>query len=148
MKELSTEIEIKAPAARVWQILTDQDALAEWNSFIPSMDGQLQEGSQLVVKMTPPKGMAMTFRPTVLKVEEERELRWLGRLLMPGIFDGEHSFLIEPSGNDAVKFSQREKFSGILVPLMGLIGVFRNTNDGFEQMNEALKQRAESDPLQ
>jgi len=37
----------------------------------------------------------MTFRPTILKAEPERELRWLGRLLLPGLFDGEHVFEIE-----------------------------------------------------
>jgi hypothetical protein len=26
----------------------------------------------------------MTFKPTVLNVENERELRWLGRFLLPG----------------------------------------------------------------
>ncbi len=31
-----------------------------------------------------------TFRPTVLVAEPNRELRWLGRLFMPGPFDGEH----------------------------------------------------------
>ena len=39
----------------------------------------------------------MTFRPTVLAVNPGRELRWRGQLLLPGIFAGEHSFLIEPT---------------------------------------------------
>jgi len=26
-----------------------------------------------------------------------RELRWLGRLLIPGLFDGEHSLRLEPT---------------------------------------------------
>ncbi len=43
-----------------------------------------------------------------------------------------------------MRFHQGERFTGILVPLMGLIGVFRNTQDGFEAMNHALKGRAES----
>ncbi len=43
-----------------------------------------------------------------------------------------------------MRFHQGERFTGILVPLMGFIGVFRNTQDGFEAMNQALKRRAES----
>ena len=144
MKELSTQIEINAPAARVWQTLTDTEALSEWNPFIASIEGQLEEGSRLKVRVTPPKGMAMTFRATVIKIEQGRELRWLGHLLMPGVFDGEHYFTIEPSGEGGVRFHQGERFTGILVPLMGLIGVFRNAQDGFEAMNQALKRRAES----
>jgi hypothetical protein len=83
----------------------------------------------------------MTFKPTVLAVEPDRELRWLGRLLVPGIFDGEHIFYIEPLNQARSRFTQAERFSGILV------GLFRGTLDktelGFEQMNAALKARAE-----
>jgi hypothetical protein len=34
----------------------------------------------------------MRFRPTVLKAEPPRELRWLGHFVFRGIFDGEHIF--------------------------------------------------------
>ena len=34
MKELRTEIEINAPAERVWQILTDPAHFSDWNPFI------------------------------------------------------------------------------------------------------------------
>jgi hypothetical protein len=93
------------------------------------------------VRIEPPGGRAMTFKPTVLAVEPGRELRWLGRLLAPGIFDGEHVFHIEPLGQARSRFTQAERFSGILV------GLFRSTLDktelGFEQMNAAVKTRAE-----
>jgi hypothetical protein len=39
-----------------------------------------------------------TFRPRVLEAEPARRLRWLGHLLVPGLFDGEHRFTIEPAG--------------------------------------------------
>ena len=58
----------------------------------------------------------MTFRPTVLKVEPNREFRWLGHLLVPGLFDGEHSFTIEPLGESRVRFTQREIFTGCSFP--------------------------------
>jgi len=52
----------------------------------------------------------MTFRPTILKAEPNRELRWLGHLLVPGLFDGEHIFTIETW--DLIWFdSHSEKFS-------------------------------------
>ena len=61
----------------------------------------------------------MTFKPTVLRVEPERELRWLGRLLLPGLFDGDHIFHIEPLAQTRSRFTQAERFSGILVGLSG-----------------------------
>lgn len=84
----------------------------------------------------------MTFRPTVLKAEPNRELRWLGHLLIPGLFDGEHIFTIEPLGANRVRFVQREIFTGLLVPLLAS-GLDTDTRRGFEEMNQALKVRAE-----
>jgi hypothetical protein len=54
------------------------------------------------------EGKGMTFHPAVLTVIPKSELRWLGRFLGPGIFDGEHYFQIEqfaPSCTPASRFS-------------------------------------------
>ncbi len=82
MRELRSEIDIGASAARVWAILTDFDSYPEWNPFILELKGELREGAQLSVKIQPPGRKAMTFRPTVRAVEPERELRWLGKLMV------------------------------------------------------------------
>ena len=57
----------------------------------------------------------MTFKPTVRSVEANRELRWFGRLLLSGVFDGEHSLRIEPLDGGRSRFVQSERFSGFLV---------------------------------
>ena len=38
---------------------------------------------------------------------------------------------------------QGESFAGVMVPVLGLLGVFKNTLRGFEEMNQALRFRAE-----
>ena len=81
----------------MWRILTDFDAYPEWNPFIKSVRGRPEASTKLEVRIEPPGGRSMTFKPTVLEAEPERELRWLGRVLLPGIFDGEHSLRIEPA---------------------------------------------------
>jgi hypothetical protein len=85
----------------------------------------------------------MTFKPVVLKAKPSRELRWLGRLLVPGLFDGEHRFVIEPMGGSRVLFTQAERFKGLLVPLLWK-SLDKNTREGFTRMNEALKKIAEA----
>ena len=85
----------------------------------------------------------MTFRPSVLVADSERELRWLGRLLVPGVFDGEHRFQIQALTGGKVLFQQSETFSGLLVPLFRS-RLDRDTKRGFEEMNLALKARAEA----
>ncbi len=146
MKQLYSEIEIQATPENVWQILTDFANFPQWNPFIHRASGELKAGSRLEVYIQPPGGSGMTFRPTVLKVEPQREFRWLGHLIMPGLFDGEHIFTIEPLGPDRVKFVQREEFRGILVSLM-LRFIGENTRRGFEAMNQALKIEAEKTDL-
>jgi hypothetical protein len=81
-------------------------------------------------------------KPTVRRVEERREFRWLGRLLVPGVFDGEHSFTIELLDEGRSLFVQSERFSGFLVRLAR--GVLGKTARGFEEMNSALKARVEA----
>jgi hypothetical protein len=56
-------------------------------------------------------------------------------LLIPGLFDGEHSFVIQPVGPDRVRLTQHERFRGVLVPvLFGFLA--KPTLAGFQQMNQ------------
>ena len=142
MKELRSEIEIQASAERVWQLLTDFASFPQWNPFIRKASGSLRVGERLEVNIQPSGASGMTFRPTVLKAEPNRELRWLGHLLISGLFDGEHSFTIEPLGEGRVRFTQREVFTGLLVPLFAR-GLDTDSRRGFEEMNQALKSKAE-----
>lgn len=139
---LHTEITIDAPAEQVWRVLTDVDAYPDWNPFIPRITGALTPGSRIEVQLQPPGGRGMTMRPSIRDVDTNRELRWLGHLGIPGLFDGEHRFVIEPLGEERVRFVQEERFSGLLAPLV-LRFVGEQTRQGFERMNQALKFRAE-----
>jgi len=143
MKELHSEIEIAAPAERVWRVLTDFPSYPQWNPFIRRIRGEPKTGERLEVRLEPPGGRGMTFRPKLLNVEANRELRWLGHLFVPGLFDGEHWLTIEPLGESRVRFVQREEFRGLLVPLLAR-SLDDNTRRGFEEMNHALKERAET----
>lgn len=140
-KQLSSETLINSSAKRVWELITDFHDFPRWNPFIRRATGEIKTGVRLEVFIQPSGTKGMTFRPTVLKVDPNHELRWLGRLYLPWLFDGEHALIIEPSSENSVKFIQREKFTGLLVPFAR--GQLRDTQRGFEEMNKALKQRAE-----
>ena len=104
--------------------------------------GKVEVGARLEVFLQPSGGRGMTFRPTVVEAAPNREFRWIGHLGVRGLFDGEHSFTIEPLGENHVRFVQRESFRGLLVPLL-LLMVGKDTRRGFEEMNQALKTQAE-----
>jgi len=142
MKELRSEIDIHATPERVWELLTGFEAFPEWNPFIRRASGTPRAGSALEVYIQPSGARGMTFRPTVLVAEPGRELRWLGRLVMPGLFDGEHIFTIEPLEREGVHFVQREVFNGLLLPFFSR-GLDTDTRRGFDEMNRALKAKAE-----
>ena len=141
MKELRTEIDIDAPAETVWASLTDFAAFPSWNPFIRRIEGAPEVGSRLEVVLGASGTKAMTFRPTVKKVERNRELRWLGRVGIAGLFDGEHIFEISPNGPGRVHFVQRERFRGLFVPFLAK-SLDRDARRGFEEMNRALRDRA------
>ncbi len=138
---IETGIEIAAPAARVWTLLTDFAGMPAWNPFIRSISGIPAPGERLSVLIAPPGKSAMRFRPVVLALRPERELRWRGHLIVPGLFDGEHYFLLEPVGPDRTRLTHGENFSGLLVGLFR--GALAATEAGFTAMNAALKQAAE-----
>jgi hypothetical protein len=142
MREIRTEIEIDAPVERVWKILTDFEDFKQWNPFIVRAEGQPHRGERLSVTIRPPGRRATRFRPIVVALEPNRELRWLGRLVVPGIFDGEHSHEVESLPGGRTRYVQRERFTGILVGVVG--GMIRDTEKGFREMSEALKARAEA----
>jgi hypothetical protein len=145
MKELHSEIEINASVERVWDILTDFASYPQWNPFIRSISGELEVGERLEVRLEPPDSRGVTLRPTVLRAEPNRLMRWVGHVLVPGLFDGEHSLVIEQLGENRVRFVQHEAFKGVLVSLLTR-SLDNNTLRGFEEMNEALKERAEALP--
>ena len=142
MRTLHTEIDIGAPAAKVWDILAAIDKWQEWNPFA-RVSGRLQVGECLEVEISPPGKSPMTFHPTVVKLEPGRELRWLGHLGVQGIFDGEHGFRVVPEDVGRCRFEQFETFRGILAAPI-LWKVKASTRVGFEAMNRMLKRRAET----
>lgn len=141
--EIKTQITINATPDKVWAVLTDFENYSNWNPFIKSITGEPKVGSQITVSIVPPQSKKMTFKPTVLAFIHNNEFRWIGRLLLKGVFDGEHKFELIDNGNGTTIFNQSEAFNGILV------GLFKkqlenNTKKGFELMNESLKKRVEN----
>jgi hypothetical protein len=145
MKELHSEIEIDATPERVWGVLTDFASYPEWNPFIRRISGEPKVGAHLEVRLEPPGSRGISLKPTVFNAEPERELRWLGHLLVSGLFDGEHTLAIQPLDESRVRFIQGEAFRGLLVPLFAR-SLDNSTRRGFEEMNRALKVRAEAPP--
>lgn len=140
--ELIASIDIDAPAQVVWEVLTDLDAFPTWNPFITSAAGPVRVGGRLTLRMQPVGGTAVILRPSVVEVVEGRRLRWQGRVVVRGLFDADHLFVVEPLGSERSRLVQQERFGGLLVPFFRR-SLGRRTLPAFHAMNEAVQARAE-----
>lgn len=142
MREIHTSLLVNAPVNHVWNVLTNFREYPRWNPFIKEIKGDPKPGDKIEVRIQPASGKPMVFKPVVLKNEKEREFRWKGIFLIPGLFNGEHYFKLEALPDGTTRFIHGEIFTGILPPLLG--GMLRETEQGFNAMNQALKQQCEA----
>jgi hypothetical protein len=141
-RTIRSAIEIRAPLDVVWGVLTDFAAYPEWNPHIRRVLGTVKPGARIALHTQPPGGRMIVMRPTVVTWEPPHELRWSSTFVSPRLFAGEHGFRLESNGSNRVRFVQDETFSGLMVPLYARLRLPR-TRRGFDQTNEALRDRAE-----
>ncbi len=137
MRNIETSKVINAPASEVWKTLMDFKSYPNWNPFIKTLKGNAVVGGQLTAELCLPGKKPMIFKPTVLRATPNKEFRWIGKLWVKGLFDGEHYFTLKPLDDNRTLFTQGENFtgllSGILFKMMG-----EDTKKGFEEMNNKL----------
>jgi len=138
MRVITHTIDITASPDELWRVLVDLPAYKDWNPFLIEASGTVQAGAKLRIVMRPGK-RTMTFTPTVLEVVPQQRVRWLGHMLVRGLFDGEHEFLVEALPDGTSRFTRKERFTGLLVPLFG--SALRDTDAAFMRMNKALSDR-------
>jgi hypothetical protein len=138
---IATAVEIDAPPSRVWEVLADLPAYPEWNPFIVEARGKLAVGETLSLRMLLPGRDPVAIEPRLLAVEPGRELRWKGQLLLPGLFDGEHAFLLTPLPDGRTRLDHTERFGGLLLPIAKRM-IYDATVQSFRALDAALAQRA------
>lgn len=133
--QITTSTILYASPFRVWTVLTDFAAYPDWNPFVTEATGDWAVGNTVAITAG-----GMAFKPEVLVYEPGKELRWRGKLLMNGLFDGEHYFVLTDQENGTTLLEHGEQFTGLLTgPLKGMI--YEKTKTGFEGMNKALQTR-------
>jgi hypothetical protein len=138
---ISTTVEIDAPPARVWSVLVDLPTYRDWNPFVVEASGNVAVGETLTLRMALPGRSPLTIEPVLVAVDPERELRWKGKLGIPGLFDGEHAFELKALENGRTRLDHWERFGGLLLPIArGL--VYDATLQAFHALNAALAKRA------
>ena len=129
-REIKTSIVINSSLANIWKVLMDSSLYQEWSPTIKPLKSFPEINQRLKVLLSQPNGFQITMNPIILRKETNKELRWKGRLLVNGLFDGEHYFILNEIDSNTTEFIQGELFSGLLIPFMKkLIDV--DTLEGF-----------------
>jgi len=140
MRQIDTVIDIDAPARQVWQVLTDFRSYRTWNPFIVDAEGEAVQGARIAITIAA-GNRRVKLRPVVQVAARERELRWIGHWIVPGLLDGEHSFRLEQR-RESCRLHNAERFTGLLLRRF-TDELVEATRQGFIAMNRALKERAE-----
>jgi hypothetical protein len=138
MKHYDAAATIAAPPERVWEILTDAPAYAQWDSGVQQVEGTIAPGEKIKVVSEANPGRA--FPVQVTGFESGRSMVWSGGMPL-GLFKGVRTFTLTPEGG-GTRFTMREEYTGPLLPL-----IWRSMPDlgpSFEQFAVGLKAKAES----
>lgn len=136
--------EIAAAPSAVYAALMDFESYGQWNPMVVYIQGEPTVGEQLVVDIKIGEKAPQRFTPTVLVNDSEKEFRWVGQLLTPWFFRGEHYFMIQETGEGNSIFTHGEIFSGIMAPILAMV-LGSSVDASFKAFNDALKERVEGD---
>lgn len=136
MKNIETEIVIDAPIEVVWRVLMNFEGYRDWNPFL-NIEGDPILGNKLdvIISMDNKKNF---FKPKVVAYEEGRRFEWTGKLILKGLFAGNHYFKLDPITEFQTKFVHGENFTGLLQGTI-MKKIHDKTIKGFESMNESMK---------
>ena len=139
-RRIHTELEIDAPAGAVWETLTDLASYEEWNPNVTFAAGTLEEGTEVDLRIQPTRGRERSITVTVTEVDPERRLRWVGTVGGRWLFEGRHTFELQPLDGGRTRFVNRERVSGLTAPIV----VRDDAARAYEAMNRALADRVEA----
>lgn len=105
--------QIRAPAERVWSLLTNAAEFPRWNSTVSQIEGEIALGKKIVVR-APTSTRA--FKLTVTEFEPNKRMVWKSG--SAPMFKGERTFLLVPLSDGSTNFSMDEVMSGLMLPLI------------------------------
>jgi hypothetical protein len=140
----SIRVEINAPAAVVWQVLTDLDRYSEWNTFCPGISSTLKLGDPVTMQVKIPNsdqiGTAVEY---LVCFEPERLLSWEARPTSQSKDAARRDQYVEALGPERSSYITTDVFLGPNADqLMKNIGAWAKA--GFDDVARGLKKQAEA----
>lgn len=137
MKTFETQIDIEAPPARIWQMLTQDMPRNPSRYGIAHIEGTIATGAKIKLRSEVAPNRA--FALTVTRCDAPNDMVWRGGMPL-GLFVGTRTFTIKGHETGST-FQMREVFSG---PMAGLITrSMPDLTPSFTKFAMALKEEAE-----
>lgn len=136
-KSVRHELVINASPEKVWQVLTNTDAYAEWNPTMQLVKGEVKVGNSVTYKFTQNANTSYDVPITVKQIIPNKLLNQKGGT--PLILTYDHKYTLIPEG-DKTKVIISEDYSGIGVNFWNPEPVGK----AYGTLNEALKRKVES----
>ncbi len=131
-RETRVAIDIAATPETIWNLLTDAENFASWNSTIVELSGDIAPGGRVELKsiLDPTR----TFKLKVKEFEPHKHLSW-------GDAMGTRTFTLTPTPDGKTEFRMAEKIGGPIFPLFAKM--IPSFDDSFNQFAFDLKAASE-----
>jgi len=139
---VEASVEIDAPRAKVWDVLTNIDAYPEWNPYVLGVESTLEVGDP--VTLTVKQGDETMDVPEVMHTNDGKSVLAWTFAGMPGWAMGATRYqILTPLDDNRTRYDTHESFRGLAAPFI-MLTQRDNIQHGFRAMADALKQRAEA----
>lgn len=110
----SVRCEIAAMPEVIWALLTDAARIPAWNSTVTSIEGSIELGARLALKV--PLAPTRTFKPKVTRFAAGEQMVW-SEGFAP-MFRGVRTFTLTPTSHGTTEFAMTEVLSGAMLPMI------------------------------
>jgi hypothetical protein len=129
-------IDVRAPAEKIWRLLTNAADFPRWNSTVTSVEGKIAPGETLALRV--PLAPKRTFKPKVAAFEPGKKMVWQEGNPM---FKGVRTFTLAARDDGSTAFSMSEVYTGLMLPMIA--GSLPDFAPAFEAYAADLKREAE-----
>ncbi|WP_235738644.1 SRPBCC domain-containing protein [Nocardioides alcanivorans] len=140
---INHDLEIEAPAATVWQVLTDFDAYGTWNPFARKARCDLRPGGTIDMQVVLVGQRPMRQREFINSVDPGRGFSYSMKPAPGGLLRSRRDQEVVDLGDGRSRYTSRFRIEGPLAPVVSIL-LGRALRRGFDGNVAGLKERAES----
>jgi hypothetical protein len=134
---------VKAPAAIVWEILTDVPAWPQWSTLYSRASGVIGFGERLKLEVCLPGHEPQAIEPVIFEWEPHEVIHWKLKSMI-GLIENIRFLEVESLSEASCIFANGEIYGGFMGPERAAVKQRKLIRQGFTALGEAMRDRAEA----